>query len=151
MTDTAAPESARKRLDKLTGKWNIVITMPTEPPLTIAGRATFEWLEGGYFLAYHSEVDRPDFPTGDSIIGCDGTMGTYIMLYSDSRGVARIYEMSLDDQVWKLWRDDPSFPQRFSGTFSDDGRTITCRWEKSSDGANWELDFYLTCTKVSAG
>ena len=70
------------------------------------------------------------------------------MLYSDSRGVARVYAMSLGEGVWKLWRDDPSFPPRFTGTFSADGRTITGRWEKSSDGASRELDFDGTFTRV---
>lgn len=35
--------------------------------------------------------------------------------------VHRIYEMTLSDGVWKLWRDAPDpFPQRFTGTFSDE-------------------------------
>jgi len=52
------------------------------------------------------------------------------------------------DGVWKLWRDAPGFSQRFTGTFSDDGRTIKGRWEKSGDGAQWDHDFDLTYTKV---
>jgi hypothetical protein len=58
--------------------------------------------------------------------------------------------MTLDDGVWKLWRDslDP-FPQRFSGSFDDDGRTVSGRWEKAPGGSNWETDFDLTYRKVS--
>jgi hypothetical protein len=70
------------------------------------------------------------------------------MLYFDSRAVSRIYQMSLSDGVWKLWREAPSFSQRFTGTFSDDGRIIRDRWEKSTDGSQWEHDFDLTYTKV---
>jgi hypothetical protein len=70
--------------------------------------------------------------------------------YFDSRGVKRIYEMTLRDGVWTLWRDAPDpFPQRFTGTFSDDGRTISGRWEKLEDGSTWETDFDLTYRKVS--
>ena len=57
--------------------------------------------------------------------------------------------MSLSNEVWKLWRDAPEFSQRFSGTFSDGGNTITGAWETSSDGSNWELDFDLTYKKVA--
>ena len=57
--------------------------------------------------------------------------------------------MSLRENTWKLWRDFPGFSQRFTGTFSDDYKIITARWEKSSDGSKWELDFELTYTKVS--
>ena len=31
------------------------------------------------------------------------------------------------DNVWRLCRDSPDLSQRFSGTFSDDGRRITGR------------------------
>ena len=68
--------------------------------------------------------------------------------YADARGVFRVYQMSLSERVWKMWRHAPGFFQRFTGTFSDDGKTITGRWKKSSDGSNWEPDFDLTYTKV---
>ncbi len=66
-----------------------------------------------------------------SIIGCDAANGTYYQLYSDDRGVCRVYEMSIGDSEWKLWRDGEPFPQRFTGRFDDDGRTIVGRWEKA--------------------
>ena len=56
--------------------------------------------------------------------------------------------MILCDYVWELWRDSPNLSQCFTGTFSDDGKTITGRWERSSDGSNWEHDFDLTYVKV---
>ena len=70
------------------------------------------------------------------------------MLYFDSRGVSRVYQMSLSDGVWKMWREAPGFSQRFMGTWSSDGRTIRGRWEESGDGSHWEHDFDLTYTKV---
>jgi hypothetical protein len=72
------------------------------------------------------------------------------MHYFDPRGVARIFEMSLSDGVWKIWRTSPDFSQRFTGTFSDNSKTITGFWEKSSDGTNWEHDFDMTYTKAKA-
>ena len=56
--------------------------------------------------------------------------------------------MTFIGSIWTLWREFPGFSQRFHGTFSDDGNIITARWEKSSDGSNWERDFDLTYTKV---
>ena len=70
--------------------------------------------------------------------------------YYDSRGVARVYGMSLSDRVWKIWRSDPDFSQRFTGQVSEDGATILATWEKSEDGENWQHDFDLTYTKVPA-
>jgi hypothetical protein len=86
---------------------------------------------------------------GTWIIGPDDAAGTYCVLHYDSRGVSRIYQMSLSDGVWKVWRDFPGFSQRFSGNFSEDGNTITASWEKSVDGSKWEHDFDLTYTKLS--
>ena len=63
--------------------------------------------------------------------------------------VARLYQMSLRDGVWRQWRDDPAFAQHFSATISDDGRTITGAWEIAEDGVTWNHNFDLTYTKLS--
>jgi hypothetical protein len=88
-------------------------------------------------------------PSGSlSVIGRDDAGDDYTMLYFDSRGVSRIYQMSFDGGVWKQWREAPGFWQRFTGTFDDDGNTITAKSENSGDGIAWELDFNLTYTRV---
>jgi hypothetical protein len=138
---------ALKQLQVLVGEWKVEVVLPSASFSVIEGYAIFEWIEDGHFLAYRSGVSQSDFPTGTSIIGGDGTMGSYTMLYYDSRGVSRIYQMSLSNEVWKLWRNDPEFAQRLTGTFSDDGNTITAAWEKSIDGSTWELDFDVTYRK----
>lgn len=67
------------------------------------------------------------------------------MMYADARGIHRVYRMSLDGGVRKIWgQPGPEFHQRFTGTFSADGNTITAFWEKSRDGIRWERDFDLT-------
>jgi hypothetical protein len=56
--------------------------------------------------------------------------------------------MTLEDGEWKIWgRSGEDFFQRFSANLSDDGNTITGRWEKSSEGSEWETDFDLTYTR----
>jgi hypothetical protein len=90
----------------------------------------------------------PEAPDSISIMGCDAAKGTYFQLYSDERGVCRVYEMSISDGEWKLWRDGEPFAQRFSATISDEGNTIAGRWEKAPDGGTWETDFDLTYRKV---
>src|SRR5919201_1574765 len=112
------------------------------------GRVTIEWLEGAPLLIERVHVDVPEAPDGVAVIGCDGMNGTYYQLYTDERDVQRIYEMSLDDGVWKLWRDGEPFSQRFMGKFSADGKTIAGRWEIAEDGKTWKTDFDLTYAKV---
>jgi hypothetical protein len=99
--------------------------MPLEPPLNVKGLTVYSRLEEGPFLLMRGTVEHPDFPTSTAIVGGDDSNGAYSMLYSDSRGVTRIYAMSLSREVWKLWREAPGFSQRFTGTFSEDNNTIT--------------------------
>ena len=137
------PELAR--LDALVGDWTMEATPPGGEPWPGDARATFEWLEGGTWLVERWTIEMPEAPHGIAIIGPGDGPATFRQHYFDSRGVHRIYEMTLDGGVWRMWRDatDP-FAQRFGAKISDDGNTITGRWEKAPDGTNWEIDFDLT-------
>ena len=90
----------------------------------------------------------PEAPDNVSIIGCDAANGTYFQLYSDERGVCRVYEMSIGNREWKLWREGEPFSQRFTATLSEDGNTITGRWEIAEDGTNYTTDFDLIYRRV---
>jgi len=143
------PDPELKSLDTLVGEWVMEGSHPFDPASTVRGRETFEWLDGGAFLIERWTIEHPDFPDGIAILGPDEATGDLRQHYFDSRGVARIYNMSLSDSVWRLWRDNPGFSQRFTGTFGDNGNTITGAWEKSTDGSTWEHDFDLTYRKVA--
>jgi len=142
------PSAAVKQLDTLAGRWSVEVYLPGNPPKVVSGETVFEWLGEGYFLVERSELGAQEFPKSTGIIGCDGALEYYTMLYYDSRGVSRLYEMTLDDEEWKLSRDETGFSQRFTGRFSDNGNTIKAYWEKSSDGTNWDLDFDMIYTRL---
>jgi hypothetical protein len=83
----------------------------------------------------------------------DPLPGTFLQHYFDTRGVARIYEMSLAAGVWKLERTKADFSpfefsQRFSGSFVDGGRRIEGTWEISDDHKTWRKDFDLIYTRL---
>ena len=142
---------ALEELGAFVGEWDTEITSMSfhpDPSARVHGHTSFQWLEGGAFLLQHSEVPNTEFPRSTAIMSPDETAGTYGMLYFDSRGVSRIYRMTLSGGIWTLWRDFPGFSQRFNANFSDDNNTITAYWEKSSDGSNWERDFDITYTRV---
>jgi hypothetical protein len=86
--------------------------------------------------------------SGLAVIGLGASAETFLQHYYDSRGVARVYQMSLNDGVWLLWREAPGFWQRYQGVFSDDGRTIKGAWEGSPNGSRWKHDFELTYIKA---
>ena len=92
---------------------------------------------------------HPAAPSGMAIIGVADEPGIFSQHYYDSRGVARVYQMSLDGGIWKLWREAPGFWQRFTGAISGDGSAIKGAWEASADGREWKHDFGLDYVKVS--
>src|SRR6266702_2942188 len=114
---TPKPNPALKRLEVLVGEWNTEISSPAYPSTIVRGHVSFDWLEGGAFLIMHSDVEGMGPPNSISVIGRDDSAKVYSMLYFDSRGVSRIYEMSLEGGAWKLGRESPGFSQPFMGTF----------------------------------
>jgi hypothetical protein len=144
-----------KDLEPFVGEWSLEAHFENlEMPEGDSGaRVLFEWLAGGQFLVERWEIPIPKAPDGIAIIGADpDDKAGYLQHYFDSRGVARVYKMHFDGRVWTLSRETPDFSplhfsQRFTGTFSEDGRRIDCTWEICNDGKTWEKDFDLTYTK----
>ena len=140
--------AARERLEALVGAWDMGAGPPGGPPWPGTAQVTFAWMEDAPLLIQRWSVEMEGAPGGVAVIGCDGKTGGYRQLYTDDRDVQRIYEMSLEDGVWRLWRDGEPFSQRFTGRFSDDGTTIAGRWELAEDGATWRTDFDITFTRM---
>jgi hypothetical protein len=148
---------AQERLEPLAGEWRFEAIAGGRVVLT--GSTTFAWLEDGAFLLQHAEADPPGpetpvewiehspFPVR-SLIGLDDANDRLVQLYTDGRGIFRIYEMTLAAGVWTLQRDAPGFCQRFRGTFSADGAEITGAFEQSPDGDAWTHDFDIRYRKV---
>ena len=147
-------KAALDRLEAFVGEWSIEMKFEGAPPGDIGARVTFEWMPGELFLIERWQVPVPEAPDGIAIIGWDEGRGTLLQHYFDSRGVARVYEMSFEDGIWTLERTKPDFSefefgQRYSGKFSDDGKTIEGTWEIAHDKANFEKDFDMNYKKVS--
>jgi hypothetical protein len=147
MIDQPTARDALKELEPLVGEWRLLAASPDGEPLG-EGRATVVWHESGAHLVVRTALDAPGAPDSLSIIGCDAANGTYFQLYSDDRGITRVYEMSIGDGTWKLWRDGQPFPQRFTASIADDGGRIDARWEKAEGGTTYTTDFHLTYVRA---
>jgi hypothetical protein len=142
---------ALARLDVFVGEWAVEARFPAGP-LAPQARSRFEWVLDGRFLLQRIEVPVPEAPDGLMIVSADPETGGYTQHYSDSRGVVRLYAMTFGDGVWTLTRESRDFSpldfrQRFTGTFSDDGNTISGAWETAHDDV-WEHDFALTYRRI---
>jgi hypothetical protein len=132
------------------GEWETEISAVRDnPSMRVQGNASFDWTEGGAFVRLQAGVPNSPFPSQISLMGPDDSAGAYCMLYFDSRGVSRIYQMSLDNGVWKLWRDFPEFSQRFTAKLSEDNTILDGDWAMSTDGKNWVHDFNIKYRKIN--
>jgi hypothetical protein len=146
--DQPTAEEALKKLAPLIGEWELEAIPPGGEPWPGEARAVFEWHDSGAHMVERSTIEMPEAPDSISIIGCDAANGTYYQLYTDERGVCRVYEMSIGDGEWRLWREGAPFAQRFTATFEDGGDTIRGRWELSNDGTSFKTDFDLIYRRV---
>lgn len=146
-----------EQLTPLIGEWSLAMVMPgddTPDPLPDVGaRVTFEWMGDRAFVLERWTIPIPEAPDGLAIIGWDEGRGTFLQHYFDDRAVARVYEMSLADGIWKLQRTTGDFSsfhfsQRFTGRLAADGTRIDGTWEIANDHVTWEKDFDLIYTRV---
>lgn len=133
-----------KTLEPLIGEWRV-------SALGGSGRSSFAWELGGAYLVQRTSIDHPEAPDSLSIYAPadDG----FLQHYFDSRGVVRLYRMTLEGDRWTLLRDAPdfsplSFAQRWVATVGADA--IDGRWETAAPGsADWALDFELRYERVA--
>src|SRR4051812_8141975 len=117
------PDRNLKPLQRLVGDWATDATHPQMPGIVVRGTATVEWLEGERFLIVRARTDHPQFPDSMSVIGntdhdradertgeiaADGKAPLRLHYY-DSRGVYRLYDVSIDDASWRYVREAPGF------------------------------------------
>src|SRR5688572_20934475 len=152
-----ATERSLEALTKLVGTWETEAMHPAMPGVVVRGTAAVEWLEGERFLIHRAKSDHPDFPDSISILGITewdrvedgarrapaaGEESRLRMHYYDSRGVFRVYDASIEEKTWRIWRAAEGFSQRFEGTVKDGGDTIDGRWQMRRDGT-WEDDLAI--------
>jgi hypothetical protein len=137
---------ALAELAPLLGRWRMELygaAFLPSPESRVTGSIAVEWIQDGAALAIR-QGDSEQPPAALWIIGRDESQDEYTALYSDDRGVSRVYRMTFAAGEWRMWRETPEFSQRFEARVAADGRRVTGRWERSADrGATWEHDFNL--------
>ena len=129
-------------LEALVGEWTMEVVMPGSEDV-LPGAMSVEWLDGGGYLIQRTTMEDPRFPRTIAAIGPDRSGELIVQHYFDSRGVARVYEITLENATLRLSRDDEDFAQRYTGRFSDDGSAVEGAWERTQDDGTWMHDFDL--------
>ena len=143
MTDR---DPALAPFDALIGTWTTEATHPMFEGV-VQGTSTFEWLEGDRFLVQRSRNDHDQFPDAISVIGAPEAGDGLVMEYFDSRGVRRTYRVSIEDGVWRIWRDHSGFDQRMSAEISPDG--FVAQYQLAETRGEWKDDLRAIYRRVS--
>lgn len=156
---TAMPENgpiidihnnALDALEVFVGNWRVEIWNAEwlDDGVRVGGRMSATWLDGRAFLVLRSVADEGP-PASVQVIGRNEDRDDYTALYTDDRGVSRVYAMTFAGGEWTQFRADPGFHQRLSARLSADGRLIEGTWSKSHDGGeSWEHDFDISYTRI---
>src|SRR5437868_3148112 len=141
---------------RLVGRWTTEATHRGLPGTMVTGSSETAWPEGEQFLIYRSSYDHPDIPDSISIIG--DTEGLH-MHYFDTRGVHRIFKVTVTGDRWEIVMDrhssagsfaspDAPFSQRVTYTFEDEDRTMAGKAMLSYDNVKWDDDLEITCRRM---
>jgi len=142
--------ASRENLMPPAGRWGENIDAPLHSDEPAKGEMTLEWLRDEKVMVQRSVADEPMFPESIAVVIPADSGDEFAVHYFDSRGVSRVYRMTFEENVWKMWReaDGPDdFDQRFEGTLSEGGRKIEGAWRRVEDG-EWLEDFELTYTRL---
>jgi hypothetical protein len=138
------PSPALKRLDRLVGTWQV--------SGEAQGTITYEWMEGGFFLIQHVDMEQDGQKIkGIEIIGQLRPFGSppsqeIWSRYYDSLGDTLDYVYELNDHTLTIWAGGPGSPAYYQGTFSDDGTILTGGWTYPGGGG-----YQATATRVHQG
>jgi hypothetical protein len=138
--ESPAPNAALKSLDVMVGTWHLD-GREAGTNGDITGRLGFEWMDGGFYLVQHVEVDYAGREVrGVEYIGFDVTSKSLRSYFFSNEGpgsfggVAIEYVWEIDDGSLTIWGGEVGSPANFKGTFNDDRTTISGRWEWPGGG-----------------
>ena len=127
----AQPDARLRALDKLLGTWSLT-HRAFDSGEEWRGQDRFEWLDGGFFLAfYHEEFGRPI--KGVMLIGYERRWGadqpSNELLghwFESSTGNHFVYIWDVSEDKVTFWLEQKGSDSAFHGTFSPDVTPYRC-------------------------
>jgi hypothetical protein len=137
------PYPGLKSLDRLVGTWKV-----SGPD--IDGQVKFEWMEGGFFLMQHVDLEQNGQKIkGIEIIGYERPFGAtepgknIKSRWFDNIGDTFDYTYEVDHETMTIWGGEKGSPAYYKGTWSDDGNMNTGAWVYPGGGG-----YEATMTRV---
>jgi hypothetical protein len=120
------PSPALKSLGRLVGTWEV--------SGGAQGRVRFEWMEGGFFLIQHVDLEQYGQKVkGIEIIGHERPFGEepreeIKSRFYDNMGNTLDYVYELEGNTLTIWGGEKGSPAYSKGTFEEDGDTLSGEW-----------------------
>lgn len=127
------PNPDLKSLDKLVGTWKV--------SGGARGRIRFEWMEGGFFLLQHYDLEYGGRSIkGMEVIGHLQRLGEKpskeirSRIYGITDGLTLDYVHEIVSDTYRIWLGDRGSDNRFVGKFSLDGNSFSGKWKWPGGG-----------------
>src|SRR5262245_26336054 len=124
-------------LNVFIGRWiteGETVAEPNAPSVPIVASDVYQWVAGGYFVLHPAYGRIGSFGVGGvEIIGFDPATRQFHCFFFDHQGSTTTQTLACRDNVW-IWQGADA---RCTGVFTDEGRTLTARHERSDDGVRW--------------
>ncbi len=139
-------------LESLIGEWDITLSHSRFLPsmeATLPGHASVARELDGAVVVMRQTISDERWPVGMWVIGADDDHAAYTALYSDTRSVQRVCQMSFDGRAWKIWREKEGFSQRFDAEITGGGGRIEMKLFYCENKRDWLSDFDLSFVRRS--
>jgi Protein of unknown function (DUF1579) len=148
VTNAARSAPELERLEVFIGRWiteGETAGSPETAPVQIVASDVYQWAPGRHFIV-HPAYGRigPADVGGLEVIGHDPATGQYRTHFFDSQGNISTETLSYRDGTW-TWQGALA---RCTGVFTEGGKVLTARHERSDDGINWVPSMSVTLRKV---
>jgi hypothetical protein len=136
------PDPSLKNLDKFVGSWSMKGHLVGSDQENIVGKATFHWLEGGFFLQQDLEMDFAGMMRIKSLelIGYDSATKAFASnVYSNLSPVPLPYTWEVQGDSLTISVSHGPLNATFTGTFSADGKSFSGGW-RPNPGADEKVN-----------
>jgi Protein of unknown function (DUF1579) len=145
---TASRPSALDRLDVFIGRWlteGETVATAEAPSVRILASDVYEWGPGGRFIMHpaYGRIGVQDVG-GLEVIGYDRATDQFRTYFFDHTGNVITETLTCREDTW-MWQ---ATQHRCSGTFTDNGRTLTAHHEQSQDGQHWAPSMIVTLRRI---
>jgi hypothetical protein len=125
------PDPALKTLEPFIGTWSLKGRLLDSDEENILGRATYRWLEGGFFLQQDIELDFAGqvHIKSHELIGYDSETEAFSSLvFSNMSPTPLPYRWEVDDNTVIISVSHGPLDATFKGSFGADGNSFSGGW-----------------------